>query len=57
IKAFVCPLPSCRRPFEQLETFLRHLQNHEVTRPYQCGQCLERFTSPDVLAHHAHNHQ
>ena len=56
METFVCPLQSCRRSFGKLAQFLRHLRRHEVTRPHQCGRCVERFSSPDALTHHAHAH-
>nr|AGO06027.1 transcription factor STE12 [Volvariella volvacea] len=56
MKAYACPLLTCRRIFKRMEHLRRHLRTHTMERPYTCPQCNKKFSRSDNLTQHARTH-
>ncbi|KZT39461.1 hypothetical protein SISSUDRAFT_965060, partial [Sistotremastrum suecicum HHB10207 ss-3] len=51
-RAFLCPVSSCGKQFKTMEQLKRHMQKHNVKRPYSCSKCGKTFSRYDNLERH-----
>ena len=57
VKAFICPLFSCGRPFKRMEHLKRHLCTHTMEKPFMCTRCAMRFSRSENLTQHLRTHE
>ncbi|KAI9891418.1 MAG: hypothetical protein M1814_002737 [Vezdaea aestivalis] len=54
VNRYICPLPICRRGFEQLGQLHNHLRfESHTSQTYQCPSCLKKFKSLTAIIQHA----
>jgi uncharacterized Zn-finger protein len=56
---YVCEWHKCERkgkPFTQRQKMMRHLQTHTGDKPYQCMECLQRFSDMVAMNQHKRIH-
>lgn len=61
LKAYVCPMHSCRLMFRRQEHFIRHVRTQHrrdkrKTGSFECERCQKRFSREDVLTQHMRVH-